>query len=202
MQTPCFTSLYPYSSSELSTSLTNIKLVPTLKIPGGLELFDTGRPFIPIVGLTNDGTSLIYDTIANNKTYKSFCIDWFNAAYLASQNAIIYDNIPNADYIQGAFSQYLYKKLISNPANLTRFNYIAELVYNFWNNADAAWTNAQYFSEINNFIEQLKSQASKDFYIPNGDYLIAAADALNVLNAAWLVTNPNFNGWLGIEFYV
>jgi len=164
---------------------------------GGYLLSKVGkRPYIPIAGMKlNAGTQereLL--TVAQNKAFMGLIArDYFISALNASANYAL-DLTANPDQILPAASDenfygYLYKRVYGDGDMTSRYNYIADMIYNFWLNADAAWTTAQYEAAIRDFKIQMQQLADRNLFLING-LNIDAASVLAVQILAFKTATP------------
>lgn len=195
METACFTSLFqpntPFTGGQ------NILLMQAGHLGKRLK---PQRPFIPIAGVVASGSGYAPDTIANNVLFSQTFLDAFTECRQASINESL-DLVGGSEYISDFYLQYLYKTTYDNAQNLLRYNNNAQLVYQFWQNANLAWTNTEYYDAINNLVNTIQQQADKAFYIPPGQYDFIVGSAFNIDMVNWETANPLFLGFLIVEFY-
>lgn len=156
-----------------------------------------GKPFIPFCAIIQGtSTALIQDTIAHHKTNIQVFLDMYTQFFVASVNAR--DGLtgnPYAEYIAPYgqngidFSQYLVKK-VGDPQSNGNANYNAyfnamQLVYNFWNNADAAWTAAQLQDALYKLMAALNANVYPRLYIPPGSYRFNTGNVFQISWKAW-----------------
>lgn len=192
-QTACFTSLF-----QINTPFTTGQNQLLMQVGHLGKRFIPQRPFIPIAG-GNVGNPFTPDTIANNILFAQTFLDFFTEARQASINMV--QAVVGSEYLSNLYQQYLYKTTFASPQNLLRYQMNASLVYNFWQNANLAWTATEYYNALNDFAAMIQQQADKEFYIPPGQYDIDAASAFGLNLTAWETANPNFTGFLIVEFY-
>jgi hypothetical protein len=165
------------------------------------------RPFIPIAGMEAPApdNQFIYASVANNIAFMGDVVrTFFTAALNASVNYST-DNLAGADQLiipVESFGSYLYKRVFSNTLMLDRYNYVANLVYNFWLYADAAWTPTQMFNAINAFKVQLVNNLADPnlFIAPNG-YDFGALSVATAPIAAFKAADANLVAFDTVEIY-
>jgi hypothetical protein len=201
----CSNCYFPSGSGAALTGGSNVSDI-VVKGGGGFFLTNVGqRPFIPIAGMSFDaGTQTNrYLPVASNKAQMGLtAMKWFIASLNASTNYAL-DNGAGADQILPADSDenyygYLYKRIGASSNMLQRFNYIANLVFNFWLNSDAAWTTAQYEDAIRKFKTELKGLADPNLYLINA-LDCSAASVLSIQIAAFKVADANLHGFECLE---
>lgn len=198
-QTACFTNIFTVSD-VITSSNNNIRVAfQGVLVPPS----NNGRPFIPYCGaVLNVGNGLYTpDTVANNILFINTFVDFFKECRQASINMVQDIGPPASQYQSELYQGYLYKQTFANTAALQRYLQNAAIVFDFWTNANPAWTNEQYFNALTGLRNKIASEADKMLYIPNGDYTFAPASPIAVDLAAWLAGNVSFAGLLCVEFY-
>lgn len=197
-QTPCFKELYANNGNNILGNEQAIILFS--KGVGSYGSADSGRAFIPFAGATLNANGIyVPDTVGNNNTFIAAFAQFFADARQASinyvQNSVAF---PQA-FVDNGLQGYLYKKTFSVISDEQRYLQNAGIVFNFWANANLAWTNTEYYEALRKLKETIINTASKDLYIPNNRYLFGAALDATIL--AWKTANPNFVAFLGVELY-
>lgn len=206
--TPCSFTYFP-SGNFAAVHGSNATAEIVVKGGGGfiISRIGSGRPFIPIAALKlNAGTQLYeYIPLATQIAQMPDLIkNWFIAQLNASQNYYT-DNVAGDDQflIANDFASYLFKRVASNTDMLKRYQYLANEIALFWQNADPAWTNAQMVAAINNFKMQLiQGLADPNLYLSGGTLDLSAASVLSISIAAFKVADPDFQYTDNIEIYI
>jgi hypothetical protein len=198
MQTPCSNNLFPATGTTLATSRQIIKPMYT---HGSWMLQDTGRPFIPVYGQKFNVSANNYEplSIASNQNNKDTFLQFSLECYNASVNSV---NGTLGSVIQGSYEQYLYKKCYSDANQLSRYNEVINIVWNFWNTANTLWSNDQYFLALSQLIVKLQNEADANLYIPNGLYTFFPTSDFIIDLQAWISSDADFDSFAGIEIYL
>ena len=205
-QTPCSNLYFPAGSGALLTASSKASLIVG-KI-GGYDLSGNQlRPFIPFCGMALDASGAYKPlTVASNQNNKDTFLKFFTAAFNASKNYVFElvaqnDNILNGD--DNYFASYLYKKLDADIYMMERYNSIAGIVWNFWNNADVAWTNAQYYDALLKLQAFLEVTADPNLYIAPAyyDFNDAVGDFAAAITA-WKAADANFVAFDTLEISI
>lgn len=199
-QTPCFSSYFPSPGLLIGSGSQGILQVTNPHL-GVWTVPNTGRPFVPIVGVIPHPTIaglFVPDTLAQNVANRAAFSQFFNDAYVASfnfsTNALGTPTISNSP-----FQGYLYKKLQASPVMMARYMNIATMVDQFYATA-GAWTAEQFYDNLTDLQNKIAAQADKDLYIPNGLYFFSVT--MNALLTAWKAGSATFYGFLGVEIYI
>ena len=196
-QTPCFTEIFVSNGNNALVSSQAILIGS--KGVGSYILSDSGRPFIPFCGaVLNANGVYVPDTAANNQTFAATFTQIFKDARQASINYVT-DAVGFPSGNVTPLSSYLYKKTFSVAADNQMFLQNSGIVFDFWLNANPAWTNAEYSAALSRLKQDIQQFASKDLYIPNNFYSLSAA--LDALILAWKTANPLMVAFLGVELY-
>src|SRR5438876_534622 len=100
-QTPCSFTYFPPANSAALRGNSNIVKFTSKGGGGFIFIWNQLRPFIPIAGMkaNGGGTAFEYLTAAQNAAnMPALIINWFQSAFLASQNYTI-NNLANPDQI-------------------------------------------------------------------------------------------------------
>jgi hypothetical protein len=207
-QTPCSYSYFPPANIAAihgSTTITKF----TAKGGGGfIFIWNQLRPFLPIAGMkagSVSGTFEYLTTAQNIAGMPSIITQWFQAVLNASVNYAT-DNLAAPDQIingnDNYFAGYLAKRVAPDAFMLARYLYLANLIYNFWVNANPAWTTAQQETEINTFKVQLMNNlADPNLYLAPANYDFGLASAFSVALAAFKVATAALVAFESIEIY-
>lgn len=207
----CLKEYFQTAGGLLRTS-TNISVTRSAKGGGLFEVRSSiGKPFIPFCGVVLDASGALKpDTIAHHKTFVDTFVKMFLQFLAASNNAR--DGLSGgttAEYVQKFgqsnidFSQYLVTK-IGQPQSETNALYAGylnamNLVWDFWNMSDAAWSDAQLFDALAKFQDTLRRNVYPRLYIPPGQYLFNTGNTFEVAFSAWIVAVPTLTGFRSIE---
>jgi hypothetical protein len=86
---------------------------------------------------------------------------------------------------------------------LDRYNYLANLIYNFWTNANPAWTVIQMIQALDVFKTQLiQYLADPNLYIAPNGYDFGAASVATTAIAAFKAGDANLVAFDTIEIYI
>jgi hypothetical protein len=198
-------------SALVSTSQTQLNIGNKGGLPAGYNI-SAKRPFIPYVGLDSAGVPL---SIASNQGNSVTFFDWFNAAWYASENWAT-ENVLDKDLIlngdDNPFASYLFKTISSRAVPILtvedRFHFMGSIVKNFWDNADLAWTPAQYQEALQKFVAFLSSTLDFNLYLAPADYQFLSAaptpndSGLGADILAWKTADPTLALFGCIEIYV
>jgi hypothetical protein len=204
-QTACSNLYFPPANSAALRGNSNVVKFSSKGGGGFIFIWNQLRPFIPIAGMkaNGGGTAFEYITAAQNVTnMPPLILTWFNSAFLASKNysennLVLPDQIINGN--DNLFASYLYKKC-SDAFMRARYDYIANLVYNFWTNGDPAWTAVQQEAAINNFKAQMiENLADPNLYIAPANYDISGTSLFAIQLTAFKVAVAALNSFDAIE---
>lgn len=194
-QSSCFTNTFTLSDFVYPS----VNALPLSK-GSGQWIFNPSRPFIPYCGATLNANGVyIPDTIAQNVVQIATFVNFFKECRQASINEV--QDVAGSEFSSDLFQGYLYKTTFANAQNFQRYLQLAGIIFEFWTNANGAWTAEQYFNALNQLVATLIQQADKNLYIPPGGYTLANASALALNLDAWKAANANFVGMLTLEFY-
>lgn len=198
-QEACFRNIFELNSPVFTSKSTLPVSQPHLidwEVP-----VNTGRPFIPYCGyiLNVDGVAMP-DSIANNQNNAITFVHFFKECRLASIN--YYDDLPGSTIDSEYFKGYLAKKTFADvDSNYRRYIAAADIIWNFWNNANLAWSNSEYISALDALSSKIANEFDKSLYIPNAIYDFLGGSDIDTDLDAWFLANPNFAGFLTVEFY-
>lgn len=194
-QTACYTSLFTLSDFVYG----NVQGMPVSKGSGNW-VFSPGRSFIPYAGATlNANGIMVPDSIANNISFIATFVNLFKEARQASINEV--QGIGGSEYDSDFYQQYLYKRTYQNDIQTQRYLQQIGIVFDFWTNANLAWTPEEYLFALKNLVSTLIEQADKNLYVPPGLYTIDNVSALAINLDLWKAGNAAFIGFLTTEFY-
>lgn len=195
----------------LVSNRSNFSVTRSAKIVGFQVDAFIGKPSIPfaiLVGGSVGANSYDIDTIANHKAHLQVFADFWEQTLQASENAA--DNfVGSVTYVDPFgqnnidYSQYLVRKigdpLQSGNPNFDAYMAAMNQVYNFWNMADPAWTNAQLNTALQRLVLELQETCFPRLFIPPGHYLFDSGNAFEVSWGALVVANPNVVAFASIE---
>jgi hypothetical protein len=165
------------------------------------------RPFIPLAGMEiNVASEFVFASVANQIAFMPNVVkNFFTAALNASVNYST-DNIAGADQLivpVESFGSYLFRRVFANNLMLDRYNYLANLIYNFWTNANPAWTVIQMIQALDVFKTQLiQYLADPNLYIAPNGYDFGAASVATTAIAAFKAGDANLVAFDTIEIYI
>ena len=203
-QTACSFLFFP-AGDALTVQMSDQIQKVVAKGAGVLGIDNAGRPFIPFAGMELDasGAYVLAPVAQNIANMPGVILAFFQAALNASTNYV--NNVVGADAIVNPdannFAGYLFK-LLSNVPNSDRYFQIANFIFNFWTNADPAWTVTQYTAAVTQFRKDLFNYADKNYFIPNADYIFSPASVFNIAWTAFIASDPNIRAMDSIEIYI
>jgi hypothetical protein len=154
----------------------------------------------------NVASEFVFASVANQIAFMPNVVkNFFTAALNASVNYST-DNIAGADQLivpVESFGSYLFRRVFANNLMLDRYNYLANLIYNFWTNANPAWTVIQMIQALDVFKTQLiQYLADPNLYIAPNGYDFGAASVATTAIAAFKAGDANLVAFDTIEIYI
>jgi len=192
-------------------STINLQAFLTAKGGGGFDYtLQQDKPFIPLWAIITDASGALKpDSVANHKTFKDTFLTMAAQFYAASSNAANnLTGVPYAQYLapwpagNPNYDQYLYQKVVayaSNYANYASYWNAPNIVWNFWNNIDAAITNNDLIPKLQSLVKQITLSQDGRFFIPPGSYKFNNTNALETAVAAWKTAQASLYGWFCVQ---
>lgn len=193
--TPCFRQYFPNVANVALTSGA-IEMVSPFH---GTVILTATRPFIPFAGLGTAVSPFALDSIVNQKLFMSIFKDIATGAFNASKADAT--GIPDAQSIltPGTFSQYLYKLLDGTPENMTRFDMIHSIVFDYYNTASGLMTASDFNNALQRLYSALTKECDKNYFLAPGVYRFVNPSPVWIAYRDWKLANVNFTNLKTIE---
>ncbi len=172
---------------------------------GGVFMNPNERPFIPLIPVHLVAAEQVYSplAVASGIAFPDIHLKLAQDCRLASQNNVT--GLP-ANYTINAdndYAQYLYKRTNDDLiAMKARFMDLYNKTYQFWLNANAAWTATQYFEALRAYMMDIINTADRRLFIPSGFYDFPNASNFAVARAGLKALDANFDAIMCLELYV
>lgn len=160
------------------------------------------RPFIPIAILDSDPVNKAFIDFVNSKNFPDFFENLMSNFKQASYNLV---NNPGLtpSYVDGEFGAYLAQNISvdSKPCNQNRFSETGLMLSQFWSKWGTVTETDEtiWQTRFLQFVEVLKSNVDKRYFIPPGQYFIEAGNSAydNFVNI--LAANPT---WYSVKILI
>jgi hypothetical protein len=159
--------------------------------------FTAKRPWLPVAVLDQTVANEVSFDVSSNfpDFFGNIMNDVLQASYNFNTNVVA-----DPAYTFGEYGPYLAQRIgvRSEVSRQNRFDIISQTIYNFWNNWVTSGTYQGDLNALQTFLDYLKTNTDKRYWLAPGSYHISGANPSNVEADAILVYKPALAGQINV----